>query len=235
MKSYVLIGLAALLLGCSSSEIEKIRGELKTCEERRASIQQEANSYRQESERQKQSCGAIQAALNASLPPPVEDARKEFLENVPQQVQIQVQFQLEKYFATVARNFKQLKEHNEEVLQELKQARRELSKTSGQVEKVATSASNLEEGLAAVQKGNEESRQFREQLQAQQAQQQQTALEIQKAITSVIEFDRNRLNCRECRERLRMMDRNREEILKFHSRLVEHLTSLRASAEKEPQ
>ncbi len=103
------------------------------------------------------------------------------------------------------------------------------------MEKVATSASNLEEGLAAVQKGNDEAHQLRGQMQARQAQQQQTAAQIQKAITSVIEFDRNRLNCRECKEKLRMMDKNREEILKFHSRLVEHLTSLQASAEEGAQ
>lgn len=228
MKVSVLIGLAAatLLLGCKSGEFEKVRGELKACEARRASLQQEANSYREESERQKQSCQAIQAALEASIPPPVEDARKEFLESVPPPVQLQVQFQLEKYFATVARNFKQLKDHNQEVLQELKQARRELAKTSGQVEKVATSASNLEEGLAAVQKGNDEARQLREQLQAQQ---QKNAAEIQKVIASIIEFDRNRLNCRECRERLRMMDKNREEILRFHSSLIEQMTALKDS------
>jgi len=229
VKISILICLGSLLLGCSSGELEKVRGKLKTCEEHRASLQQEANSYRQESERQKQTCGAIQAALEASSPPPVEDARKEFLQSVPQTVRVEVQFQLEKYFATVARNFKQLQEHNQEVLQELKQAQRAISKTSGQVEKVATSASNLEQGLAAVQKGNEEVRQLREN---QQARQQQTATEIQKAITYVIEFDRTRLNCRECKEKLRMMDRNREEILKFHFKLVEHLTSLQAAAEE---
>lgn len=147
-------------------------------------------------------------------------------------MRIEVQFRLEKYFATVARNFKQLQEHNQEVLKELKQARREQSKTSGQVEKVATSASNLEEGLAEVQKGNDEARHLREQQQAQQTRQQQTAAEIQKAIASVIEFDRNRLNCRECKERLRMMDKNREEILRFHSQLVEQMTALQASAEE---
>jgi hypothetical protein len=230
MKPAVLIGSIALslLLCCSSGELDKARGELKTCEERRASLVQEANSCRQESARQKQRWEAIQGELDKAVPTPVQDARDKFVEGLPQEVRVEVQLQLDSYFMAVARNFKQVQDRNQEILQELKQARREFSKTSGQVDKVATSASNLEEGLAAVQKGSADVRQLREQ---QQARQQQTAAEIQRIITSVIEFDRNRLNCRECKERLRLMDKNRAEILKFHSDLVQKLAALHASAE----
>lgn len=232
MKIAVLVGFASLLFGCSSGELAKVRGKLKTCEEHRASLQQEANSYRQESERQKQSCGAIQEALKEAVPPPVEDARVEFLAKLPQTVRIEVQFQLDKYFATVARNFKQIQDRNNEILQELKQAQHGISKTSGQVDKVVTSTSKLEEGLDAVRKGNEDVQKLREQ---QRAQQQQAAAEIQKAIASIIDFDRSRFNCRECKEKLRIMDKNRNEILKFHSKLVEQLTLLQAPAAEEAQ
>jgi chromosome segregation ATPase len=237
MKSSALIGLMtlSLLLSCSPGEFEKTRGELKTCEERRASIVQEADSCRQESARQKQRWEAIQAELDKAVPTPIQDARVKVLEGLPQEVRVESQLQLDSYFMAVARNFKQVQDRNQEILQELKQARREVTKTSGQVERVAKSTSNLEEGLAAVQKGNEEAqkvneevRQLHEQLQAHQ---QQTTAEIQKVIASVIEFDRNRLNCRECRERLRMMDKNRMEILKFHADLIQKLTTMQSSAE----
>ncbi len=237
MKSSVLIGLMtlSLLLSCSSGELEKARGELKTCEERRASVVQEADSCRQESARQKRRWEAIQEELDKAVPTPLQDARVKVLEGLPQEVRVETQLQLDSYFMAVARNFKQVQDRNEEILQELKQARREVTKASGKVDKVVESTSNLEDGMAAVQKGNEEAqkrneevRQLREQ---QQAHQQQIAAEIQTVIASVIEFDRNRLNCRECRERLRIMDKNRMEILKFHADLVQKLTSMQASAE----
>lgn len=221
----------AILLGCSSGELEKTRGELKTCGDRRDSLAREIESCRKESARLTQRLHGIQAVLAAPVPASVNDAKREFLDSVPEEVRVELELHLDSYFTAVAREFKELQNRNKEILQEMKQAGRErreiskeISKTSGQVEQVATTASNLEEGLAAVQKGAEDTQQLRQR-------QQQTAAELQRIVESVIEFDRNRLNCRECRERLRMMGKNREEILKFHSNLVQKLTALQASAE----
>lgn len=218
----------ALLLGCSSGELEKVRGELKSCGDRRDSLAREIDACRKESARLRQRWNAVQAVLTAPVPPSVKEARQEFLNNVPEQVRVELELYLDSYFTAVAREFKQLQDRNKEILQEMKSARREISqeisKTSGQVEQVATATSNLEEGLAAVQKGTEDAQQLRQR-------QQQAAAELQKVIASMIEFDRNRLNCRNCKDKLRLRDKNREEILKFHSSLVQKLTALQAAAE----
>lgn len=224
----VFLATLALLLGCSSGELDKLRGELKACGDRRDSLARDMDACRKESARLKQRLQSIQTVLAAPVPASVNEAKQEFLANVPQEVRVELELQLDSYFTAVAREFKQLQDRNKEILQEMKSARREISqeisKTSGQVEQVATATSNLEEGLAAVQKGAEEAQQLRQR-------QQLTAAELQKILESVIEFDRNRLNCRECREKLRMMNKNREEILKFHSDLVRKLTALQASAD----
>lgn len=218
----------ALVLGCSSGELEKAQGELKGCGDRRDSLTREIDACRKESARLKQRLDGFQAALAAPLPESVNKAREEFLSTVPEQVRVELELHLDSYFTAVAREFKEIQNRNKEILQEMKSARREISqgisKTSGQVEQVATATSNLEEGLAAVQKSTEEAQQLRQR-------QQQTAAELQRILESVIEFDRNKLNCRNCKDKLRLMDRNREEILKFHSNLVQKMTALQASAE----
>jgi chromosome segregation ATPase len=225
----VFLATLLLLLGCSSGELDKVRGELKTCGDRRDSLTREIESCRKENARQKQRWDAIQTVLTAPLPSSVTEARQEFLKSVPEEVRVELELHLDSYFTAVAREFKELQNRNREILQEMKQAGRErreiskeISKTSGQVEQVATTASKVEEGLAAVQKGAEDTQQLRQR-------QQQTAAEVQRIVESVIEFDRNRLNCRECREKLRMMNKNREEILKFHYSLVQRLTALQAA------
>jgi chromosome segregation ATPase len=224
----VFLAAVALLLGCSSGELEKVQGELKACGDRRDSLAREMDACRKEGARLKQRLDGFQVALTAPLPPSINEAREEFLSTVPEQVRVELELHLDNYFTAVAREFKELQNRNKEILQEMKSARREISKeiskTSGQVEQVATVTSNLEEGLAAVQKGTEEAQQLR-------LRQQQTAAELQRILQSVIEFDRNRLNCRSCMDKLRLRDKNREEILKFHSVLVQRLTALQASAE----
>jgi chromosome segregation ATPase len=222
-----LLAALALLLGCSSGELEKTQGELKACGDRRGSLAREIDACRKESARLKQRLDGFQAALAAPLPESVDKARKEFLNTVPEQVRVELELHLDSYFTAVAREFKELQNRNKEILQEVKNSRREISKeisrTSGQVEQVVTATSNLEEGLAAVQKGTEEAQQLRQG-------QRQTAAELQRILESVIEFDRNKLNCRNCKDKLRLRDKNREEILKFHSVLVQKLTALQASA-----
>jgi septal ring factor EnvC (AmiA/AmiB activator) len=224
----VFLATLALLLGCSSGELDKLRGELKACGDRRDSLARDMDACRKESARLKQRLQSIQTVLAAPVPASVNEAKQEFLANVPQEVRVELELQLDSYFTAVAREFKELQDRNKEILQEMKSARREISqeisKTSGQVEQVATATSNLEEGLAAVQKGAEEAQQLRQR-------QQQTAAELQRILESVIEFDRNKLNCRNCKDKLRLRDKNREEILKFHSSLIQKLTALQASAE----
>jgi chromosome segregation ATPase len=224
----IFLAAVALFLGCSSSELEKVQGELKSCGDRRSSLAREIESCRKESARLKERLNGLQTALAEPLPPSVKEAREEFLKSVPEEVRVELELHLDSYFTAVAREFKDLQNRNKEILLEMKQARREISqeisKTSGQVEEVASNTSDLKEGLASVQKGAEEAQQLRQR-------QQQTAAEIQKIVSSLVEFDRSRLNCRECKDKLKLMDKNREAILKFHSRLVQELTAIQTAAE----
>jgi chromosome segregation ATPase len=221
-----LLTLSAAPLGCSSGEIEKARGDLRGCEERRASLQRQADACRTESERQKQRWEAIQAELAATVPANIQRAQQDIAQGLPDQVRIAVELRLDHYFAAVSREFRQLRERNQEMLQELKKARRDIAGARGEVERVASSTSNLEKAMDdAARKSAGEIQRLRQA-------QDETSAEVQKIIASVLEFDRSRVACKRCDDKLKLRDKPREEILKFHSSVVERLTSLQTAAGK---
>lgn len=215
-----------LLGGCSSKELATSKAELKACREKQRSMKQEAASCRQELNSQQQRWNNVQESLIAAVPPEVADVQEAIIQNIPQNipapVKAELQEDLDKYFVTVAREFQHLQRKNEELLQELRGTGRQVARTQKQVEEVKTVADKIEAGVQAVGQCNEQNEAIQER-------NRQLSARVERTIATLLTFDREQINCKGCKDRIILLPKGKERILKFHSAVVSDLSSLQAS------
>lgn len=220
---FVIFSCSLLVLGCSSGEdLDVVKADLKTCEERQQSLKQEADSCRQDLVVQKQRWDDIQAILIAEVPPDVIESRDIVIQKIPEPVREEVQKELDKYFVAVSRELQHLQRKNDELLQELRSTGRQVTRTRKQVEEVRTVADKIEEGVQAVGQCAEQRNQVEER-------NRQLSSKVEQTISMILAFDREQINCKGCEDRIKMFAKGKERILKFHSSLVSDLASFQTS------
>ncbi len=220
--STVLVLLALLAsAGCASKQdLETARLQLTACEEEQTRLEASVISWEQRFDRASGRWNELEASVSDALPKALGELhteRERIIELVPEQVQSEVAAYLEEYFATVMKGFGELAQDNADIKVRL-QATHEALQTVGADTRAIS---------ATIDQTVVEERTRREQ---EDARHQQTAAQLAELVDQLVEFDQNRINCKQCPDRLKLNRKQRETVLGFHAELMADLASLRQLA-----
>lgn len=217
----VLLLVAALSLsGCvSKSAHEAIQSQLDECRADKQAAQGASEACEKRYDREIARFDTLDSTLEEVVPEALATfraEREEVLEQVPVQVRDEVESYLDEFATAVARSFQRLADDNEKILGELGAAKVELAKLGADTE--AMIAAGVDSTIQEVREGQAS----REVLQARSA----------NIVAMILEFDRTRINCKDCDNRLRLNKKEIQAITAFHSTLVENLQGFASPSEE---
>lgn len=218
-RTPILFILLALLasFGCASKkDLEAAQAELATCREEQAELEASVISWEQRFDRATGRWNEIEASVVTALPEALGELhteRERIIELVPEQVQSEVAAYLEEYFATVMKGFRQLAEDNTEIKGQLRATHKALESVGADTRAIS----------ATIDQTVAEERSLR---QAEQARRQEALAKLAGVVDQVVDFDQNRINCKQCPDRLKLNRKQRESILGFHAELTAELADL---------
>ncbi len=219
--SITLILLALLATGCASKkDLEAARAELAACEEERARLEASTIAWEQRFDQASGRWNQLEAEVTSALPKALGELhteRERIIELVPEQVRSEVNAYLEDYFTTVMKGFSELSDDNAEIKSRLAATHQALE---------AVGADTRAIGYTIDQTVIHE-RSLRE---AEQARRQDARARMAELVDRIVEFDRDRINCKQCPERLRLNRKERETVLGFHAELTAELADLQTLA-----
>lgn len=209
--------LVALAAGCvSRGEHDAVKQQMDTCERDKVAAQSASRDCEARYQAANDRWQNIETQLTSTLPQTLQDFRDErdkIIELVPQQVRDEVAGKLDRYFGTVAREFKKMDSKldtlNEQVTRSHSQMT-DLVKDSTQAVDV-----KLTETHQAVI--------------AERSRRQDRSRRIASVISEIAWFDQERINCKKCKDRLRFKGDSQAQLLAFHSKLIQDIQALQAS------
>ena len=211
--------------GCASKkELTAAQEQLAACEEEKLKLEASVISWEERFDRESNRWIEIESSVTDALPAALEEfhaERERIIELVPEQVQAEVQVYLEDYFGAVMQGFGQLAADNEDIKSQLRVTHKALEAVGADTRAIGAS---IDETVA-------EERAKREAAQAvRMARDERVATRMSEVVDQVVEFDQNRINCRDCKERLRLNRKEREAILAFHAELISDMADLQRFA-----
>ncbi len=216
MKQTPIILTLALLAsaGCASKQdLEAARTQLTACEEEQTRLEASVISWEQRFDRASGRWNELEASVSDALPKALGELhteRERIIELVPEQVQSEVAAYLEEYFATVMKGFGELAQDNAEIKTRLQATHKALQTVGADTRAISAT---IEQTVA------EEN-----------ARREKAAAHLAGLVDQVVEFDQNRINCKQCPERLKLNRKQREAVLGFHAELMADLTNLQQLA-----
>lgn len=213
LSRLVLFGLvAAVAGGCVSKKThEALQAQLQTCEDEKAKVQAENVNWERRFDRESQRWETLGQSVTEALPKALvefHDERDRILKLVPQQVQTEVQAYLEDYFDTVSKGFQLLKNDNEEI-------KAQLSATQVALEGVGADTKSIS---ATVDRTLADERRRRDKV----------SVELAALFDQVVEFDRTKIDCAKCPDKLGLSRKERETILAFHDDLARRVAAIQS-------
>jgi hypothetical protein len=204
------VAFAMIAAGCvSRAEHDQVVQQLQGCEQEKSSALKAVNDCQGQLQTESKRWDSIETQLTSTLPQTLkdfQDERAKIIEIVPEQVRSEVGKRLDRYFVNV---FKQL----ERMEGKLELMREDLSASRAEVARLSTDVGSKLDATHKAVLGEHDRL----------AEQSRRVAEI---IAIVAEFDRDRINCRDCKERLRLKDKDREQLLAFHSQLIQQVQML---------
>ncbi len=203
--------------GCASKQdLEASQVELAECQEEQTRLEASVISWEQRFDRAAGRWNELEASVADALPKALGELhteRERIIKLVPEQVQSEVAAYLEEYFATVMKGFNKLSHDNADIKLQLQVTHKALEAVGADTRAIGVT---IEETVAEE----------RSQRVADQARRQEVLAKMAGLVDQVVEFDQNRINCKECPDRLKLNRKQRESILGFHAELVAELATL---------
>ncbi len=200
--------------GCASkADLETARLQLAACDQEKTKLEAAVISWEERFDRASGSWSEIEASVTDALPAALTELhteRERIIELVPEQVQAEVSAYLEEYFATVMKGFGQLSDDNADIKRQLVATHKVLESVGADTRAIGTT---IDETVAEER-----------------AQRQQVSTQLAELVDLVVEFDQNRINCKQCPDRLKLNRKSRENILAFHAELMADLADLQKFA-----
>jgi chromosome segregation ATPase len=222
-RTSIILTLSAILAstGCASKkDLEAAQAKLAACEDERAKLEASVISWEQRFDQASGRWNQLEAEVTTALPKALtelNDERGRIIELVPEQVKSEVNAYLEDYFTTVMKGFNELAKDNEEIKMRMEATYQALE---------AVGADTRAIGFTIDQTMAEE----RSQRQAEQTRRQDARTRMAGLVDLIVEFDRNRIDCKSCPDRLKLNRKEREAVLGFHAELTAKLADLQALA-----
>lgn len=216
-----LIALTVLLVplstGCvSKQKFEDAQAELAACQEEKVQAEAQVIAWEQRFDRESSRWEGMEASISDALPKALSefsDERDRILELVPEQVQTEVASYLDDYFATVMTGFERLVEDNQEIKLQLEATQATLDSLGADTMSISASINGA---LAEERAKREDERAKRENV----------GIELAAIVAQLVEFDKTRINCKDCPQRLKLNRKEREAITAFHTELTSSLAEL---------
>ncbi len=223
LSALLLIALFLLSFGCASkAEVEELRAQLATCDEERARAEASVIAWEQRFDRENRRWEEMENSVIEAVPralTELHEERERILELVPEQVENEVSAYLDDYFATVMKGFELLNQDNHDIQLRL-DATFEALKTVG---KDTRSISTAIDGALADERAQRDA--IGQQLGA-------LSGELTAIVDRIVGFDQQRINCKNCDQRLRLNRKQRQAILSLHAELLLALAEVQANASK---
>jgi hypothetical protein len=211
------IGVAAVALttvvlgGCvSKSQFEEVQGKLTACEAERQQAVTAAASCQENAAKEAERWQGLADSMQKEAPAvlsAIQAEKQVFLQQLPEAVRTQVDSYLEKFAGDVRKAFAVMREQNLKLETKLAEVGDTAGRTEGKADIIIGRIEERERALLAdaerVQKG------------------------VADLVSTIGEFDRSKINCKDCKDRLVLNRNEREVITAFHQLLVETLSSLR--------
>ncbi len=219
MKPTPIILTLALLAsaGCASKkDLETAQSQLAACEDEKTMLEASVISWEQRFDRASGRWNDLEASVSDALPKALGELhteRERIIELVPEQVQSEVSAYLEEYFGTVMKGFSELAKDNSEIKLQLQATQAALRSVGADTRAIGAS---IDESVAEERAKRDQARTRR----------QNASTQLAALIEQVVEFDQNRINCKQCPERLKLNRKQRETVLGFHAELMADLVSL---------
>lgn len=210
-----------LLAGCASKEdLEQAQTDLANCQEESSKLEASVVAWEERFDQASQRWTDLETSVSDALPRALDEfhtERDRIIELVPEQVQGEVTAYLDDYFNTVMKGFSQLSEDNQDIKIRLDATHEALKAVGADTRAIGVS---IDETVSDERAKREE----------EQARREQVATHLAELVEQVVEFDQTRINCKQCPERLKLKDKQREALLAFHAELMADLADLQRFA-----
>jgi len=217
LETAVVISIAAAALlsgGCvSQDKYDALETELAACQEEKAAAQAAVLSWEERYDRETARWDSMEASISDAVPDALVEFREEkerILELVPEQVKFEVEGYLEDYFNTVMKGFELMQKDNQEIKFQLAATQKALEAVGADTRSIGQA---IDEAVFAEQDKRDH-----------------LSTELAALLAEIATFDNKRLNCKGCKERLRLNKKNRAEILEFHGQLMTRISELQTFA-----
>ncbi len=217
--------IAVLGSGCASKEdLQNAQTELAACQEEAAKLEATVIAWEERFDHAAQRWTDLESSVSDALPKALDEFHSErdrIIELVPEQVQGEVTDYLDDYFNTVMKGFSQLSEDNQDIKVQLQVTHKALESVGADTRAIGVT---IDETVSQERAKREE----------EQARREQVATHLAELVEQVVEYDQTRINCKQCPERLKLKDKQREAILGFHAELMADLADLQRFAGQVP-
>lgn len=216
----LLLAISLTSIGCASkAEVEDLRTQLAACDEERARAEASVIAWEQRFDRENRRWQEMEQSVIEAVPQAlgeIHQERERILELVPEQVEDEVSAYLDDYFATVMKGFELLKKDNRDIQLQLDATFKALQAVGKDTRSIGTAI----DGALADERAKRDA--IGQQLGG-------LTGELTDIVNQIVGFDQQRINCKNCKDRLRLNRNQREAILGFHSELMLALANVQAS------
>ncbi len=217
--------LALLGVGCASKEdLEAAQAQLAACEQEKLKLEASVIAWEERFDSASNRWTEVEASVTEALPVALNEfhtERDRIISLVPEQVQGEVTDYLDDYFTTVMQGFGQLAEDNKDIKLQLNATHKALESVGADTRAIS----------ASIDQTVSEERAKRED---EAARRERVATRLAETVDLIVEFDQNRINCKDCPERVKLKDKAKETLLAFHAELMSDLADLQRFAGDPP-
>lgn len=210
------VPLVVLLLaaGCVSKKAHQATtDQLAECTDETAALEAQVARWQDRFDRESNRWETMQASITEAVPNALAEfdaERDRILELVPEQVQFEVSSYLDDYFSTVMKGFELMRQDTRDVQIQLEATRQALEVVGADTKAIGV----------VIDRAVGEERDRRAEV----------ASGLSALIDQVVGFDRDRIHCKSCPDRVKLNRKEREAVLGFHAELLEALSDLQRTA-----
>jgi chromosome segregation ATPase len=203
-------------VGCvSRSEMDAVKAQLDTCERDKVAAQKSSSHCDARLGTESKRWDAIESQLTTSLPQTLkdfQDERTKIIQLVPEQVRKEVGSRLDRYFVNVSKQFDRMEGKMEGLREALDASRTQVAELAAATKKVGSKVDETHEAVVAEHAKSGELRQG-----------------VGSVVTQIVEFDKTRINCEKCKDRIKLKGNGREQLLAFHADLIKRIQDLQGT------
>ncbi len=209
----LMLGVLFLFPGCvSRSQHDAVKQQVEVCERDKVAAQKSAADCEARVENESKRWDSIQTQLTSTLPDTLrnfQDERAKIIQIVPEQVRNEVGKRLDGYFVKVSRQMERMDGKMEGLREQLDASRAQISELSSATRSVDSKVEATHKAVLQEQGriGDQNRR-------------------IAEIVAQIAEFDRNKVNCEKCKDRVKLKDEGRAALLAFHSELIQRVQAL---------